>query len=239
MNVDPSPIRFIEFPCPYCNSPVSFPETKLGTAQECPYCSENIVVVMPGSGKDSKLPVPINTLRLNLRPLKFGDLDDWMEFTKDESSYIYLEYNAPDDEEAKSWFMDSMDMRFTRPGGWLPFGIELRGNSKLIGYIPLSFNDPHQHQQGSFSLMVHPAYRRQGYGSEALAGLMAFAFDGIGLHDIRTRLDSRNVAGRRTAERSGMRLEGEFHEERRIKGEWVSGAYYAMIRSWWANVARH
>lgn len=190
---------------------------------------------MPGSGKDGKLPIPIKTARLNLRPLRVEDWDDWIDFIKDEDSYLYLNYDAPNDERARMWFEDLMDLRFTRPKRYLCLGIELVEEAKLIGCITLSFNDPEEHQQGCFDIILHPAYRRRGYGSEALMGLIRFVFECIGMHDIRKRVDIRNVAGCRMVEKAGMKLEGTFHEERRIKGEWISSAYYAMIRRWWRN----
>ena len=58
---------------------------------------------------------------------------------------------------------------------------------------------------------------------------MDFGFHGIGLHDMRVRIDVRNVAGRRTVEKTGMKQEGEFFEQCRVKGEWVSAAYYVMF----------
>jgi len=227
---DKSNDKLIESQCPYCSSSLSFPEAHLGTVQECPFCFETVVVLPAGSDKGRKLPLPIQTQRLILRALRTEDLQDWLEFVKDEDSYKYISYNAPDDEEAISWLEHGKALRLTNPKGRLALGIELKSEAKIIGYLSFSLNDPEDHPQGSFHILMHPAYRRQGYGSEALLGLIDFGFSGIALHDIRVRIDNRDLAGRRMVEKAGMKLEGEFIEECRVKGEWISSAYYVILK---------
>ena len=220
--------RLVDFQCPYCASALSFLEVHAGSAQECPHCFETIVVPTIGQESGSELPLPIKTSRLTLRPLRTEDQPDWLEFVTDEDSYEYLYYYAPDDLDARSWLEDSKIQRLTRPNGRLALGIELKKDAKMIGYLTFYFSDPEEHRQASFNIMMHPAYRRQGYGTEALLGLIGFGFSGIALHDIRVGINSRNMAGRRMVEKAGMKLEGEFIEEHRVKGEWVDTAYYVI-----------
>jgi RimJ/RimL family protein N-acetyltransferase len=229
--------EFIDFRCPYCEASLSFPETRFGTAQECPHCSEIVVVPPIGSEKGGKLPLPIKTPRLNLRPLRTEDLPDWLEFVKDEDSYKYLDNYAPDDEETRVWLEECKILRLTHSKGRLALGIELQNGAKIIGHLLFYLKDPEEHRQGSFNIMIHPAYRRQGYGTEALLGLMDFGFNGIALHDIRTATDSRNLAARRMMEKAGMKLEGELVEVCRVKGEWISEAYFGILSAWWRRAA--
>jgi [ribosomal protein S5]-alanine N-acetyltransferase len=225
--------KLIDFQCPYCGSPLSFLEARLGTAQECPYCSEIVVVPSASSEKGGKLPLPIKTPRLIIRPLKTEDLPDWLEFVKDDDSYKYLDCNAPDDEQAISWLERGRVLRLPHSNKTLSLGIELQNEAKIIGDLSLVLNDPEEHRQGVFSILIHPAFRCQGYGTEALLGLIGFGFNGVALHDIRASIDFRDLAGRRMVEKAGMKLEGEFVEERRFKGEWISTAYYVILSKWW------
>ena len=221
----------IDFQCPYCCSTLSFLKARLGTAQECPHCSEIIIVPSRDSEKGKMLPLPIKTQRLNIRPLKTEDLPDWLEFVKDEDSYKYLDYYAPDDEGAISWLANRKIFRLTNPKGSLALGLELQKDTKLIGHLSFYLSDTEEHRQGAFSIMMHPAYRRQGYGTEALLSLFDFGFNDIALHDIRVSIHSLNIAGRRMVEKAGMKLQGEFIEDRRVKGEWISTAYYGKLNS--------
>ena len=221
--------KLIDFKCPYCDSPLSFLETRLGTAQECPYCSEIVVVPSADSETGGKLPIPITTSRLIIRPLKTEDMQDWLEFVKDENSYKYLNCDPPDDEQAMSWLENGKVLRLPHSNRTLSLGIELQKEAKIIGDLSLLLNDPEEHRQGVFSIRIHPAFRGQGYGTEALRGLIDFGFNAIALHDIRVSIDFRDLAGRRMVEKAGMKLEGEFVEERRFKGEWISTAYYVIL----------
>ena len=232
-NSEPSNDQFIDFQCPYCSSELSFPETKLGTAQECPFCFETVVVLPANSKMGWKLPLPIETPRLNLRPLRTEDLPDWLEFLQDEDSYTFLNDNAPNEEDATSWLANNIILRFTHPKGCLALGIEIKPDTKIIGYLSFYLTDHVDHRQATFHIMMHPAYRRKGYGTEALHGLISFGFTGVALHDIRVSIDNRNLAGRRMVEKAGMKLEGEFIEQCRVKGEWISTAYYAILSTWW------
>lgn len=188
-----------------------------------------------GERAEQKTSAPDRDANLNLRPLTMDDLDDWLKFVMDEDSCKYLENYAPDHEDARDWLEKSKVKRFAQPGGYLALGIEQKADARIVGHVSISLSDPEEHRQGSFNILISPAYCCRGYGTEVLAGIFAFGFDGIGLHDIRCRLDGRNVAARRMAEKAGMKLEGEFCEERRVKGAWQSGVYYAILSSWWAS----
>ncbi len=230
-------VKFVDFQCPYCGASLSFPEERRSTAQECPYCSETVIVSTVDSEKGGRLPLPIKTPRLNIRPLRTEDLPDWLEFIKDEDSYKYLSNYEPNDEEAISWLEESFRLRLTHPNGRLPLGIELPSKSKVIGHLSFYLCDSQEHRQGSFMIMMHPDYRRQGYGTEALIGLIDFGFTGIALHDIRVSIFSQNRAGRRMVEKAGMKLEGELTENIYIKEEWMNTAYYGILSTWWHQVS--
>src|SRR5437867_3785147 len=63
----------IDFKCPHCKAELSFPEFRIGTAQECPFCFKIVVVPTRGSEMGGRLPVPIRTPRLRLRLLTTED----------------------------------------------------------------------------------------------------------------------------------------------------------------------
>ena len=238
-SVDRLANNMIDFPCPCCNSRLSFPEVNHGTAQECPFCFETIIVPPIGSANGGKLPIPIQTQRLNLRPMTTGDLSDWLEFISDEDSYKYLFLHPPPDgDDAVSWLETSIRIRLTQPNGRLDLGIEMQNTSKLIGYLSFFIRDTEEHRQGNFQIMINPAYRRQGYGTEAIGGILDFGFNGLAMHDIRITIDNRNMAGRRMVEKAGMKQEGEIVEAHRIKGDWMSIVYYGTLSAWWNEKTR-
>jgi len=225
----------IDFKCPHCKAALAFPEFRVGTVQKCPFCFRIVVVPSHGCEIGGELPVPITTARLKLRSLATEDQPDWIEFATDEESYTYLEGDCPDEEAAQVWFARSLEVSLTDPKGYMPLAIELREPLKLVGslsfYLFSREDDPDMHRQGGFQIMLHRDYRRRGYATEALRGLLNFAFAEIGLHDVRVSIDRHNAPARRMVEKAGMILEGEFIEDRFIKGTWVSTDWYRMLKT--------
>ena len=52
---------FIDFKCPHCGEPVSFPKENAGFAQACPNCTESLIVPDDGSEVGWEIPLPITT----------------------------------------------------------------------------------------------------------------------------------------------------------------------------------
>ena len=226
---DESNEKVIEFECPHCRTSVAFRAAGFGNVQECPHCSEVLMVPVDGSRIGRKLPFPITTPRLQLRPLTLDDFENWLEFAKDEDSHKYLWSYPPTDQEVKEFLIAHEKVRFT-PGKWfLPLAIEVVSDKKIVGTMHFDLGDLEQHCQGNFEIMIHPGFRSRGFGTEAVKAMIEFGFDQIALHDIRVMVDMRNVAGRRMVEHAGMKLEGEFFEERFVKGKWTSNSYYAAF----------
>ena len=157
MRIDTSNDIFVDLQCPYCNSPLTFLETKCGTAQECPFCSETIVIAPDGPGKAGKLAVPIKTTRLTLRALNQEDLSVLLEFMKDEDSYKYLISDPPNEEQMRAQLERSKVFGLAGAEGRLSLGIELLSESRIIGEVTLHLADPEEHRQGSFHIIVDPA----------------------------------------------------------------------------------
>jgi RimJ/RimL family protein N-acetyltransferase len=198
-------------------------------------CFEIIVLPEASGGTGTRLPIPVTTARLQLRPLRNEDILDLVECVADEDSYRFLDNFPPDEEGAREWLAGGLTAKLTDPQGYLSLVIQLSDSPKLIGcasfFLAASPEEEAGHRRGTFSIMVHPEHRSQGYGTEAVSGLLKFAFEGIHLHDIRTSIDSRNLAARRMAEKAGMIVEGEFVEDVFRKGEWASTAFYRLLAS--------
>ena len=70
----------------------------------------------------------------------------------------------------------------------------------------------------------------QGYVTEAVQGITAFAFEALGAQRLEIRCDSRNSPSARVAERAGFQLEGELrNNELDTSGHLRNTLVYAMI----------
>jgi len=226
--------NFIDFKCPYCEGIVSFPDSDVGLAQECPDCGETIIVPQPGSEFGNKLALPITTARLILRRLRPGDVEDMLEVQQGADDSVYGGQIFKDETELSAWLQQEAQQSLTRPDEsgryslWL--GMELQSTPKLVGHLGLYFSDAERLQIG-ISVAVTPAYQKQGYATEALTAVLGFCFEGIGLHRVTGSCDSEHLAARRVMEKADMKLEGEFRQNVFQKEQWRNTVYYSMLEA--------
>src|ERR1035441_6751594 len=89
---------FIDFKCPYCSEPVSFPRESTGFAQACPNCTQSLIVPGDGSEVGHQIPLPVATPKLVLRRLAGSDWKDLLEIISDEEFFRYQD-GVPLDED--------------------------------------------------------------------------------------------------------------------------------------------
>jgi RimJ/RimL family protein N-acetyltransferase len=103
-----------------------------------------------------------------------------------------------------------------------------------LGHAELNNIDPHNLSATVSRLLVgDPAMRRQGYGTAILAALCGLAFDHLGLHRVDLYAMESNDAARACYETFGFRVEGHFRDARRIRDEFWSVYYLAMLADEW------
>jgi RimJ/RimL family protein N-acetyltransferase len=220
---------FIDFKCPYCGEVTTFAGDTAGQVQECPTCSESLLVPDDGSEVGRVPPIPITTPRLTLRRLVTQDWRDLLECLSDEAQFLYLDGQPSGEEEILRWLDADSHVRLTTPHAPFCLGLELKDGAKLIGHLTLNFQEPHR-RQAALSLFVNRKFQRQGFATEALAAALDFCLAGIGLHRVTAACDSRHEAARRLCEKLGLRREGQFLEDRFLYGQWVNTLHYARLQ---------
>jgi RimJ/RimL family protein N-acetyltransferase len=221
--------NFIDFKCPYCGDPVSFPEENLGSVQACPNCTESLIVPVAGLELGRKLPLPLTTARLRLRRLASSDWKDLLELLSDEELFQFTNGGPLDEDQILHWLERDAQVKLTTPDQIFHLGIELQAGPKLIGYLGLSFTNPRQLQARLDTLYLSRPHQRQGLASEALDALLGFCFNDIHCQRVSAWADTRNAAACRLFEQAGLRREGEFVKDRFVQGEWVSTAWFAAL----------
>ena len=219
---------FVDFKCPHCGEPVSFPAENAGFAQACPNCTESLIVPDDGSEVGWQIPLPITTARLVVRRLAAHDWQDLLELMSDEEFFRYVDGVPLDEDGVLRWLESDAHVKLTTPDQALYLAIEVQDGHKLIGYMTLNFTDP-QRLQVTFSISLNRKFQRQGFAREALVALLTFCFEGLKLHRVAGWCDSRNTAACRLLEQAGLRREGEFVKSRWVHGEWANSLWYAVL----------
>ena len=187
---------FLDFHCPYCGEPVSFPPDHAGTAQACPSCNESVLVPGTNGEPGAKIPLPVETARLTLRRLAAGDWKGLLELMGHEEVFQYTEVNPMDEDAVLAWLERDCHVRFTTQGQPVYLGIELKASGRLIGFIALHFTDPDR-RQAQPEIYLLPECQRKGLALEAAEALLGFCFEGLKLHRVSAACDSRNAAARK------------------------------------------
>lgn len=181
---------------------------------------------------DTLSPTLFVTPRLAIRELCEGDFEAFFAMVSSGVNTAYLPFGPIDEERAEAFIARAMADRLTDERKAYRLGVELKEDGSLIGVITLVI-DP-ELPVGQAGYIVSADRWRQGYATEALSGLVRFAFLGPELHRVFAECDERNAASVRVLEKAGFRREGHFIKARRTERNgrkgWASVYHYAMLR---------
>jgi RimJ/RimL family protein N-acetyltransferase len=175
-------------------------------------------------------PPTITTSRLLLRPLNEADLEALLGYRNDPEVARYQSWTKITPKEAQA-FVEQAAAAVPGPGRSLVFAITLPESGLLIGDCILKISE--DGQQGEIGFTLSPLYQGQGYGVEAVQGLLDYAFGTLKLHRIVAVTDARNTPSAKLLERLGMRREGHLLQSRQVRGSWRDELVYAMLQSEW------
>jgi RimJ/RimL family protein N-acetyltransferase len=102
----------------------------------------------------------------------------------------------------------------------------------LVGDVVLFWHSA-EHRGGEIGYVINPDHTGRGYATEAARALLALAFDGLDLHRVVGRIDSRNTPSAAVLRRLGMRQEAVLVENEWFKGEWTTEIDFAILAAEW------
>lgn len=182
---------------------------------------------------------PLRTERLVLRRFRESDLAAFLEYRNDPAVARYQGWSWPMSEADGLAFIAGQ--RSAGPGepGGVQIAVALAESDELVGdlYFGLALGDGRQAMIG-YSLARR--HQGRGYATEAVRGLLGFAFGAAGLHRVTAIVDPRNRASVALLERLGMRREGHFVEAYydAVHGAWADEYLYALLREEWLRRGR-
>jgi RimJ/RimL family protein N-acetyltransferase len=186
---------------------------------------------------------PVRTERLVIRPYTADDLEDFADIQRRPDVVEYMFWPIRDRAASKRHLADRRrKTRLEQGHDFLGLAVELPdepslnprpGSGRVIGDVSLLLRNVPARQL-EVGWVMNPDFAGKGYATEASRAMLDIAFRRAGAHRVVAQLDARNTASARMAERLGMRREGHFREELRVKGEWVDSLYYAVLADEWA-----
>ena len=173
----------------------------------------------------------LDTERLLLRRLRVSDLEAFLAYRNDPEVARYQAWEACDEGEARGMIQALEREEPATPGEWFQFAVELRATEGLIG--DLGFRVETDGKQAELGYTFAREHWGEGYASEAVSGLLNYAFRDLGLHRVYAITDQENRSSAALLERLSLRREGAFVQNAWFKGRWSSEYLYATLREEW------
>jgi RimJ/RimL family protein N-acetyltransferase len=180
------------------------------------------------------MPLLFETGRLIVRRFRLEDANDVVEFTRDPSVAIEVpEIPRSDSIELAEYIEKQQALEIFAAGKSVDLAIERKSDHKVIGLVTFVSNG---NRQGEVGWALGAEHRGSGYATEALRGLIDYAFTVCNYHRIFAGTIFTNQPSWRLMERLGMRKEAHFREAHvpaEPGGPWIDTVRYAVLASEW------
>ncbi len=170
----------------------------------------------------------ITTERLTLRPLAPSDTDAIFAMMSDPETMRFWDWPAFTERETVAEIV-AAQIADVREGRALYWAVALSPDGPAIGSCDLSEIDRH-HRRAEVGFLFDRAHWGNGYASEAMAAVVARAFDRLELRRLWARFHAGNEASRNLLERLGFSYEGTLHGHVIREGVRRDCAIYGRMR---------
>lgn len=144
---------------------------------------------------------------------RVAELQVWSSFSESEAEALVGRMHSRDPVASQEWFQ---------------FGVARKSDDQLIGDLAFRI-DAAEPRQAEVGYSFDPDHQGQGNATEAMRGLLVYAFNRVGLHRVFAMTDPRNGPSIRLLQRLGMRQEAHFREYLWLKDEWMDDLVFAML----------
>jgi ribosomal-protein-alanine N-acetyltransferase len=171
--------------------------------------------------------------RVYLRPPRYRDWRQWADLRARSRDFLTpWEPTWPGDALSHAAYrrrMRQAALEWNTDSGY-SFFVFRRDDDALVGGVNLNNVRRGVAQMVSLGYWVGAPFARQGLMTEALRGLLPFAFDRLALHRVEAACLPHNEASRGLLRKLGFREEGHARQFLRINGSWQDHVLYAMVR---------
>ncbi|WP_099205745.1 GNAT family N-acetyltransferase [Scatolibacter rhodanostii] len=166
--------------------------------------------------------------RIRLRKFAKADVDDVFAYASDEEATKYLTWGPF--EKKKQALHNITDFYWSRPG---IYAIELKSENKCLGCIDICLNI--KDEKCEFGYVLNRHYWGHGYMTEALNLILSLCFDKLDLNRVEALHYTPNIASGKVMQKCGMKHEGTFIQEVKVKGVFYDCEHYGITQEMWKN----
>ncbi|HEX8599370.1 MAG TPA: GNAT family protein [Chloroflexia bacterium] len=173
----------------------------------------------------------IETERLVLRKLRMEDAEDMFEYGRDqEIAFRGLWPPLQSLEESRADLAEAQEGYAA--GSEISWAIEHREDRRMIGRIGLG---PYSrmNRRAEIGYAMNRSYWGRGLATEAVRGVLGFAFRNMGLNRVQAIVLPDNIGSMRVLEKAGMQREGLLRKYQYVLGDYWDVYMYGVLRSDW------
>lgn len=171
--------------------------------------------------------LPISTERLLLRVMQPGDAAVLVAYRDDPDTARYQDWPLPFTlEDAEQLLAGQAHLDDLDPEGWTQVAIEHEG--EVVGDLGVGLDT--SRRQATLGYTLAPAARNRGFAVEAAGAMVDALFDRTEVRRIVATADDANPASMQVIEPLGFRFEGIARKAASVRGEWVDGVRFALLR---------
>lgn len=171
---------------------------------------------------------PLATERLQLRRIHSTDLDGVLAMRGDAETMRYIPrplVTTPEEGLAHIAMIEDAWEKNTAIN-WV---ITLKGADDFMGIIGL-YRIQAENHRAELGYMLLPGYHGKGYATEAIAAVLAYAFEEVHFHSIEAVIDPDNGASERVLQKNGFVKEAHILENELWEGKFWDTVIYSLLR---------
>jgi ribosomal-protein-alanine N-acetyltransferase len=173
----------------------------------------------------------IRTRSLLLRPPSLADAESLLELYADPQTMQYWS-SKPVGGVRDAARLIERDLACEADGRGRFWSVTLAASGRVIGKCAL-FNLDRDHHRAEVGYALNRAFWGQGIMTEALTGVIDYAFEHLGLHRLEADTDPDNAGSLALLNKLGFIEEGLFRERWNVYGEWRDSVMFGLLRDDW------
>ncbi|WP_367209569.1 GNAT family N-acetyltransferase [Sphingobacterium sp. R2] len=171
----------------------------------------------------------LHTERLTLRRADATDIPQLYRLRSDEQIMKYIPRPVATSPDEIAEFLRLTDEKITS-NEMINWKISIKGDSTLIGTIGFYYIKP-EHYRAEIGYMLLPEFQGKGYVTEAIAAVVNYGFEAMGLHSIEALVDPENIASCAVLEKCGFVREAYFKENEFYNGKFLDTVVYSKLNA--------
>lgn len=173
--------------------------------------------------------IAIRTKRLVIKDLELADAETVYHYRSNDDISRYQSFSPGCMDDVNSFIIENTK-QFNIQDNWYQVGVFY--NQSVIGDIGIHFIGP-DNTQCEIGYTIGKEHQKQGFGKEAVMGILDYLFNVLNKHRVVASLNPCNVASIALLESIGFRREARFLKSIYNNGEWEDDMWFGILKEEW------